>query len=128
MDCSPERCGSPRRSVGPRVRSYAVKEHADKWLEFVVLHPRCFDHWIEDRFRPDANVLSDEALSKGELPCVLQIDRERGVLYVHSMINGITVLRICGLAKPVPDGPIDITIDSSGTYSSKTITYGTEVK
>lgn len=34
--------------------------------------------------------------------CQLEIDAERGVIYVHSPL-GHTALRICGLATPIPD-------------------------
>lgn len=40
----------------------------------------------------------------------LEIDRERGVIYSHSVKTGFTVLRICSLPKSIPeDRPLDIT-------------------
>lgn len=43
----------------------------------------------------------------------LEIDHERGVLYVHCATTGRTLLRICSLPKPIPDlgelGTIDLT-------------------
>lgn len=34
--------------------------------------------------------------------CQLEIDNQRGVIYVHGQ-NGQTLLRICRLPKPVPE-------------------------
>lgn len=34
--------------------------------------------------------------------CQLEIDTDRGVIYVHSPL-GHSALRICGLATPIPD-------------------------
>lgn len=43
----------------------------------------------------------------------LEIDADRGVIYVHCKKTGRTLLRICSLPKPIPDlgslGTIDIT-------------------
>lgn len=43
----------------------------------------------------------------------LEIDHDRGVIYVHCKQTGRTLLRICSLPKPVPElgdlGTIDIT-------------------
>lgn len=43
----------------------------------------------------------------------LEIDHDRGVIYVHCERTGRTLLRICSLPKPVPDlgdlGTIDLT-------------------
>lgn len=43
----------------------------------------------------------------------LEIDHDRGVIYVHCKITGRTLLRICSLPKPVPElgdfGTIDLT-------------------
>lgn len=33
----------------------------------------------------------------------LEIDQERGVIYFHSHMTGVTVLRICRLPSPIPD-------------------------
>lgn len=47
------------------------------------------------------------------LDAEIQIDHDRGVIYVHCRKTGRTLLRICGLPKPIPDlgemGTIDIT-------------------
>jgi hypothetical protein len=49
----------------------------------------------------------------------IEIDHVRGVIYVHA--KGRTVLRICGLPKPIPDlgelGTIDLTHMKSVQYS-----------
>jgi hypothetical protein len=34
--------------------------------------------------------------------CTLEIDHDRGVIYVHSPDTAITLLRICRLPKPIP--------------------------
>lgn len=43
----------------------------------------------------------------------LEIDHDRGVIYVHCKRTGRTLLRICSLPKPVPElgdfGTIDLT-------------------
>jgi hypothetical protein len=43
----------------------------------------------------------------------LEIDGDRGVIYVHCKKTGRTLLRICSLPKPIPDlgemGCIDLT-------------------
>ena len=43
----------------------------------------------------------------------LEIDHDRGVIYVHCKRTGRTLLRICSLPKPIPDlgdlGTIDLT-------------------
>lgn len=33
----------------------------------------------------------------------LEIDHDRGVIYFHSVKSGTSVLRICGLPKPIPN-------------------------
>ena len=43
----------------------------------------------------------------------LEYDSKRGVLYVHSMAYGTTLVRVCGLPKDMELGPgrlLDITI------------------
>ena len=44
----------------------------------------------------------------------LEIAKDRGVIYVHSVVSGATLVRICGLPIPVPDPEetslLDITI------------------
>lgn len=42
--------------------------------------------------------------------CVLELDDDRGVLYVHHP-NGFTVLRICGLPHPFPEPSPSIMLD-----------------
>jgi hypothetical protein len=78
----------------------------------------------------DYNVVAADAEANGNIMAVLEIDRERGVLYVHDASKGITALRICGLETggmarrdlwkgTGPVLPIDITIresDASVTY------------
>ena len=47
-----------------------------------------------------------------QLEGTLEIDNERGVIYFHlsdPKDNLITVLRICSLPKPIPEGFLDIT-------------------
>jgi hypothetical protein len=58
----------------------------------------------------DFNMIAQEAIAQGNIPCVLEYDADRGVLYVHSAIDGHTALRICSLPKP-GSLPIDITLD-----------------
>jgi hypothetical protein len=46
----------------------------------------------------------------------LEIDADRGVIYVHSKETGITLLRICGLPTPIPTGePLDISLRDDPT-------------
>ena len=42
-------------------------------------------------------------------PAQLEIDHDRGVIYVHSAKDGRTLMRICNLPRPIPD-PTDITV------------------
>jgi hypothetical protein len=50
----------------------------------------------------------------------LEIDQDRGVIYFHSLEQGITALRICNLPKPIPDprinGMLDITHMHGATW------------
>lgn len=56
--------------------------------------------------------------------CVLEVDQDRGVLYVHSP-DGFTALRICGMPPgaplPSPSQMLDVTLKgqdlASGTFS-----------
>jgi len=52
--------------------------------------------------------------------CQLEIDSDRGVLYVHGP-EGFTLLRMCGLLTPVPDPSsgdmLDITLKGRLTFS-----------
>ena len=51
----------------------------------------------------------------------LEIDTQRGVIYFHSN-DGITVLRICSLPKPIPAGEqLDITHMVGCNWSQKTV-------
>lgn len=34
---------------------------------------------------------------------IMEIDSERGVIYIHSAVKGHTLLRICQLPSPIPD-------------------------
>lgn len=51
---------------------------------------------------------------------VLEIDKERGVIYFHSTDDttyGVTILRICRLPKPIPANvQIDITHMHGASY------------
>jgi hypothetical protein len=54
--------------------------------------------------------------------CTLEWNRECGVLYIHHLETGCTVLHICGLRRrPIPDPimpgqPIDVTIRDGRAY------------
>lgn len=53
--------------------------------------------------------------------CTLEIDQERGVIYVHHPL-GFTALRVCGLPTPVPYPDfrqmLDVTLKFSRPYFS----------
>jgi len=79
----------------------------------------------------DYNIVAADAKANGNIMAVLEVDRERGVLYVHDAAKGITALRICGLETggmarrdlwkgTGPVLPIDITISDG----SATVSYG----
>lgn len=52
---------------------------------------------------------------------VLEIDNERGVIYFHTDF-GATLLRICGLPKPIPNCKfIDITHAKGVSYQEEEI-------
>lgn len=46
---------------------------------------------------------------------ILEIDENRGVIYVHSKRTGHTALRICRLPTPIPD-PSDIMVSLDITH------------
>lgn len=50
----------------------------------------------------------------------LEIDAERGVIYFHSAATGVTLLRICGVPKPIPlpdeNNLLDITLYMAAAY------------
>ena len=52
---------------------------------------------------------------------VLEIDHSRGVLYVHDAETDETLLRICGLPKPIPlnVGLIDVTNKVGSSYEAR---------
>ncbi len=64
---------------------------------------------------------------KIEIRGVLEVDQERGVIYFHAVggddkdLQGVTLLRICSLPKPIPNpkeyGLIDITFGYKANYS-----------
>jgi hypothetical protein len=61
------------------------------------------------------------------IPGELEIDAERGVIYFHTsskkfveLIGSVTVLRICGIPKPVVPGAIDITLAENKVFKMRT--------
>jgi hypothetical protein len=56
-----------------------------------------------------------------EIAGVLEIDYDRGVIYFHDVGTGQTVLRICSLPKPIPEGkPLDITYGFGVSWDANT--------
>jgi hypothetical protein len=53
------------------------------------------------------------------IKCELEIDHDRGVIYVHTLegpLAGVTVLRVCNLDKPIPRNAktqIDVKADTT---------------
>jgi hypothetical protein len=87
------------------------KERARAWENKVKETESCYDVYMEDRLRTsiDFNTIMAEALEAGNIPAVLEVDHNRGVIYVHDATQGITALRICGLQGDTRI-PLDITI------------------
>ena len=56
----------------------------------------------------------------------LEIDNDRGVIYFHSQLMGVTIMRICRLPTPIPfklHKPclIDITHMVGSSYTTNTV-------
>ena len=50
----------------------------------------------------------------------IEIDTNRGVLYIHNRITGSTIVRVCGLLKkPALTGAVDVTITENDILINK---------
>lgn len=63
--------------------------------------------------------VAEEAIAAGNIPAVIEIDRSRGVIWIHDATNGTTAIRMCGLP-PGITVPIDMTIQPDGIMLSGT--------
>ena len=52
-----------------------------------------------------------------QFDCQMEIDTERGVIYIHSKESGITLLRIGGLPSPIP------ALDADGSSFTLDVVY-----
>ena len=62
-----------------------------------------------------------------EIKGVLEIDHDRGVLYFHAedkaimrKYGSVSVLRICGLPRPIPERALDVTLREDRVVGTRT--------